>query len=68
MATSDTGSVSDDDFRGMIERAGLGMTSEEITQLKPLYDLYAPYIQLLHSIDFQAEEIGITFHPDWDPD
>jgi hypothetical protein len=30
-----------------------------------MYELYAQYIQILHSIDLQSEEIGVTFHPGW---
>ena len=30
-----------------------------------LYDLYYEYVQQLHSIDLKAEEIGLTFRPDW---
>ena len=59
--------VSFEEFRLMAERAGLGMTTQELEDLKPLYDLYAQYTEILHSIDFGAEEIGMTFHPDWPP-
>jgi hypothetical protein len=27
--------------------------------------MYSHYIQQLHSIDLQAEEIGLNFHPEW---
>ena len=57
--------VSFEEFRLMAERAGLGMTTQELEDLKPLYDLYTQYTETLHSIDFGAEEIGLTFHPDW---
>ena len=57
--------VTPEEFKLMTDRAGLGMSQEELDQLKPLYDLYAHYIQQLHSIDLQAEEIGVTFHPEW---
>ena len=57
--------VTPEEFKLMSDRAGLGMSQEELDQLKPLYDLYAHYIQQLHSIDLQAEEIGVTFHPEW---
>ena len=65
MATPGQQAVTSEQFKLMTELAGLGMTPEELEELKPLYDLYAEYIKLLHSIDFQAEEIGMTFHPDW---
>ena len=67
MSTSDAGSVTPEEFKLMADRAGLGMSQTELDDLKPLYDLYARYVQILHSIDLQAEEIGVTFHPEWPP-
>jgi hypothetical protein len=67
MSTSNEGAVSAEEFKLMADRAGLGMSQAELGELKPLYDLYAQYIQVLHSIDLRAEEIGVTFHPDWPP-
>ena len=65
MSTPGKQAVTSEEFKLMTELAGLGMSTEELEELKPLYDLYAEYIKILHSIDFQAEEIGMTFHPDW---
>ena len=65
MATPGQESVTSEEFKLMTELAGLGLAPEELEELKPLYELYSEYIQILHSIDFQAEEIGMTFHPDW---
>ena len=57
--------VSIEAFRLMAEQAGLGLNQQELNELKPLYDLYFEYIKQLHSIDYQAEEIALAFHPDW---
>ncbi len=65
MATSSGDSVSPEQFRMMAEISGLGLTSEELQELKPLYDLYYEYVKVLHSIDLGAEEMNLTFHPDW---
>lgn len=65
MATPSGDSVSPEQFRMMADIAGLGMTSEELDELKPLYDLYYQYVKALHSIDLGAEEINLAFHPDW---
>ena len=65
MASTGGNQVSLDLFKTMTELAGLGMSAEEIEQLKPLYDLYARYIDVVHSVEFGAVEIGVTFHPDW---
>ena len=65
MATSGQQSVNAEQFAMMTRLAGLNMSQEEIDELKPMYDLYSEYIRLVHSVDLQAEEIGLTFHPDW---
>ena len=65
MASADGNQVSLENFKTMTELAGLGMTNQEIEELKPLYDLYARYIGIVHSVEFGAVEIGVTFHPDW---
>ena len=65
MASADGNQVSLENFKTMTELAGLGMTTQEIEELKPLYDLYARYIGIVHSVEFGAVEIGVTFHPDW---
>ena len=65
MATSRGDMVTPEEFKLMSDRAGLGMSQQELDELKPLYDMYSQYIQQLHSIDLQAEEIGLNFHPEW---
>jgi hypothetical protein len=65
MATAGEETVTLEEFRRLTERAGLGLSPQELEQLKPLYELYLGYVTLLHSIDLGAEEIGMAFHPDW---
>ena len=57
--------VSMEEFRFMADRAGLGLTDQELEDLKPIYDLYAAYAAQLHDINFGAEEMVVEFHPDW---
>ena len=57
--------VSLEQLRTMAELAGLGMDQQELDEFKPLYDLYRRYIDQLHSIDFGAAEIALSFQPDW---
>jgi hypothetical protein len=68
MAPTTNEAVTAEEFRQMADRAGLGMSQEELDDLKPMYDLYAQYTHLLHTIDLADEEIGVTFHPDWPAD
>ena len=49
----------------MVVHAGFDLSQEELEHLKPLYDLYLQHVNQLHSIDLQAEEIAVVFHPDW---
>ena len=67
MASTSEGQVSMDTFKTMIEIAGLGMTEQEIENLKPLYDLYARYVTTVHSVEHGAEEVAAVFHPEWPP-
>ena len=64
MTTSHHSEISLNEFKQMADRAGLGMTTQELEELKPLYDLYCQYTYLLHNIELGAEEIDLTFHPD----
>ena len=56
--------ISIEEFRLMADRAGLGMNQQELEDLKPIYELYLPYIEMVHSIDFGPEEMVVEFHPD----
>ena len=57
--------MSIDEFQQLADRAGLGMSRQEIEELKPIYDLYAAYARQLHDIDFGATEMIVEYHPDW---
>ena len=61
----ETGETSMEEFKLMADRAGLGMSQEELDQLKPIYEIYAAYAQQLHTLSFGAEEMVVEFHPDW---
>ena len=65
MSSSSNQQVSLETFKTMADLAGLGMSQSELEELKPLYDLYLGYINQLHSIDLGAEEIALSFEPDW---
>ena len=61
----ETGETSMEEFKLMADRAGLGMSQEELDDLKPIYELYAAYARELHTLSFGAEEMVVEFHPDW---
>ncbi len=57
--------MSMDEFRLLADRAGLGMSQQELVELKPVYDMYARYADQLHNIDLRSEEMVVEFRPDW---
>ena len=65
MSTTGDQGVSLELLKQMADNAGLGLSQQELEELKPIYDLYLPYINQLRSIDYQAEEIALAFQPDW---
>lgn len=65
MSSSNIGEVTPEKFVMMAEVAGLGLTQEELDDLKPLYDLHKQYADLLHAIDYGAEEMALAYEPEW---
>ena len=61
----DPADMSLDEFQQLADRAGLGMSRQEVEELKPIYDLYAAYARDLHEIDLGATEMIVEYHPDW---
>jgi hypothetical protein len=59
--------ISLEHFRVLTEHAGLNLTTEELAALKPMYDYYAALIQRLHEVELDAEDLAVTFSPNWDP-
>ena len=53
------------EFKLLADRAGLGMSQQELEELKPVYDLYAAYAEQLHEISFGPTEMVVEFRPDW---
>ena len=62
---STTGDMPMEEFKLIADRAGLGMSQQELEELKPIYDMYAKYAEQLHHIDLRSEEMVVEFHPDW---
>jgi hypothetical protein len=59
--------ISVDQLRGLAERAGLALKNEELTALKPMFDHYAKQIKVLFEVELDAEELAVTYSPNWDP-
>jgi hypothetical protein len=59
--------ISVEQLRGLTERAGLALKSEELTALKPMFDHYAEQIKVLFEVELEAEDLAVTYSPNWDP-
>jgi hypothetical protein len=51
----------------LVERAGLKLATAELEALKPVYDLHAKQLGLIHSLALGEEESAVTYTPNWDP-
>ncbi len=56
--------ISLDQLRVLAQRAGLSLTPEELTALKPMFDHYARQIQVLYEIQLEAEDLAVRYVPD----
>ena len=65
MAESD--GISLDQLRVLAERAGLGLTDEELSALKPMFDHYAKQLKMLYDVELDAGDLAVTYSPNWDP-
>jgi hypothetical protein len=54
-------------LRGLAERAGLALKPEELTALKPMFDYYSKQIKVLFEVELEAEDLAVTYSPNWDP-
>jgi hypothetical protein len=59
--------ISIDHLRVLAERAGLALSHEELTSLKPMFDHYAKQIKALYDIELDAEDLAVTYSPNWNP-
>jgi hypothetical protein len=59
--------ISLDHLHGLAERAGLHLKHEELTALKPMFDFYAQHVKGLFEIELEAEDLAVTYSPNWDP-
>jgi hypothetical protein len=63
----DSTGISVENFRVLVERAGLRLNDAELTGLRPMFVFYAAQFHTLHEVELGAEELAVTFLPHWDP-
>lgn len=55
--------LTDDEFRFLVRRAGLSMPDDELQELKRFYDAFQERLQPLYEADVSEEEVAGTFLP-----
>jgi hypothetical protein len=65
MTTQGSGNITLEDFKVIVQRAGLGLTTEEMEHLLPMYQQLASQINMLHDPDLPLAEPAVTFPADW---
>ena len=56
-------SMTMEDFRHLLNRAGLQLPQEEAKQLKAAYDEFQDQLKALHAADLDDEEVSGIFLP-----
>jgi hypothetical protein len=64
---AETAGISVENFRVLVERAGLSLSHDELVSLKPMFDFYAEQVPQIHTLDLRAEDLAVVFFPGWDP-
>ena len=63
---AEPGEISIDEFRVLVERAGLNLVAEELESLKPMYDYYARQVSALYDLELDDEDLAVAFSPTWE--
>lgn len=64
---NDGTNISMDEFAALVRRAGMNLTDEELENLKPTYELYTGPVEAMNKVDLDAEDMALTYIPDWEP-
>ena len=56
-----------EEFATLVRRAGMRLTKAELDDLKPMYDHYVDSVGAMHLLELDAEDLALTFIPDWEP-
>ncbi len=55
--------ITDDEFRFLVRRAGLSMSDDELQEVKHLYEALQERMKPLHDADLSEEEVSGIFLP-----
>jgi hypothetical protein len=65
MTTQGSGNITLEDFKVIVQRAGLDLTTEEMEYLLPMYQQLAGQVSMLHDPGLPLQEPAVTFPADW---
>lgn len=65
MAAPEAGNITLDEFQAIVQRAGLGLTRDEMEHLLPIYRQFAEQLRLLHDPDLPLDLPAVTFAADY---
>ncbi len=65
MNPTQSGSISLEDFRAIVQRAGLELSPEELEHLLPMYQTLVGQLALLHDPALPLPGPADVFVPDW---
>ena len=65
MTTPSPEPITPEDFKVVVQRAGLELTPEEMERLLPMYQHLAGQLALLHDPELPLGLPADTFSPDW---
>ncbi|MBM3227007.1 MAG: hypothetical protein FJZ47_24840 [Candidatus Tectomicrobia bacterium] len=54
-------------LQALAAQVGMQLTTAELEHLKPMYDLYAAQLRVIHDLDLAAEDLAVVYSPTWDP-
>ncbi|MCI0870131.1 MAG: hypothetical protein J4O08_10460 [Chloroflexi bacterium] len=56
-----------EEFATLVKRAGMNLNEPELEHLKPMYEHYLASLERMHLLDLDAEDLAMTYIPDWEP-
>ena len=64
---NDNAGLSLEEFATLVRRAGMSLTEAELEHLKPMYEHFMGPVERMNQLDLDAEDLALTFLPDWEP-
>ncbi len=61
---SEAQGVSKGDLEGLMRRAGLDLSPDEVESLRPLYEYYASQAAKMHELDLDDGDLAVMFSPE----